>query len=180
MKNSIKNLALVASVAAIVFSARAESKKELKKLEKAAYASFVAQNYTEALSFFTKLDDLSKDKIRYDYMIGMCLLSTENKHTALPYFRSAMVHPSSSFVINYYIGRSYMLAGNYKEANNYLTSYKTQLIEYMAENDFKFSIPASAINDNNRIHMEKTLDDVSALINTCSEKISTFSAQSNQ
>lgn len=178
MKNSIKNLAIAASVAAIVFSAKAETKKELKKLENYAYLSFKAQNYADALVAFTKLDNLSSDKVRYDYMIGMCLMSTENSHTALPYFRSAMVHPTTSFVINYYIGRSYILAGNYQEALNYLTSYKSQLTEYIEETNFKFSINPASINEKNKIHMEKTLEDVAGFMSMCVEKNSTFSAKS--
>lgn len=178
MKNSIKNLAFAASVAAIVFSAKAETKKEIKKLQKSAYAAFKAQNYDQALNTFIKLDELSSDKVRYDYMIGMCLLSSENSHTALPYFRSAMAHETTSFVVNYYVGRSYILAGNYQEALNYLNDYKSQLEAYIDETNFKFSINPSMITDKNRIHMEKTLEDVTGFITMCSEKSTTISAQS--
>ncbi|TAF72284.1 MAG: hypothetical protein EAZ53_16635 [Bacteroidetes bacterium] len=179
VKSSIKNLAIVASVVAIVYSAKAQSNVEFKKLEKSAFAAFKAQKYSEALVQFTKLDNLAEDKVRYDYMIGMCLMSTENKETALPYFRSAMKHETTSFVVNYYLGRAYMNQENYLEAGHYFQTYKEQLREYMNETGFRFkNISSSTINETNRIHMEKTLEDVNSFISLCADKRAEIYAQS--
>lgn len=179
MKSTIKNLAIVASVVAIVYSAKAQTTSELKKLEKSAFATFSAQNYTEALVLFTKLDNLSADQTRYDYMIGMCLMSSENKESALPYLRSAINHETTSFVINYYLGRAYMNQENYIEAGHYFQTYKEQLREYMNETGFRFKkISSSTINDNNRIHMEKTVQDINGFIILCVDKRAEIFAQS--
>lgn len=179
MKNSIKNLAIVASVVAIVYSAKAQNTSEFKKLEKSAFSAFKSQDYSQALVLFTKLDNLSEDKTRFDYMIGMCLMSTENKETALPYFRSAINHPTTSFVINYYLGRVYMNQENYLEAGHYFQTYKEQLKAYMDETGFRFKkVSGVAINETNKIHMEKTLEDVNGFITLCADKRAEIYAQS--
>lgn len=178
MKNSIKNLAIVASVLAIVYSAKAQTEVPFKKLEKSAFLAFKSQDYLQALDLFTKLDEQSTDQTRYDYMIGMCLMSTENKDAALPYFRSAIKHPTTSFVVNYYLGRAYMNQENYLEAGNYFQTYKEQLREYMNETGFKFKkVPSFSINETNRVHLEKTIEDINGFITLCSEKRTEIYAQ---
>lgn len=178
MKNSIKNLAIVASVLAIVYSAKAQTNSEFKKLEKTAFTAFKSQDYTQALVMFTKLDNIVEDKSRYDYMIGMCLMSSENKETALPYFRSAINHPTTSFVVNYYLGRVYMNQENYLEAGHYFQTFKEQLRAFMDETGFKFKkVSTVSMNESNRVHLEKTLEDINGFISLCADKRSEIYAQ---
>ena len=159
---TIATLALV-----LLFSqANAQSDFQEKNLEKLALKLFKAQKYSDALPVYLQLDNMSKDAIKYDYMIGMCYLSTSSKEKALPYFLSAKNHPETSFVINYYLGRAYMIEESYAEAKNYLTIYSDSLTNYIASTGLKFK--NESITEANRFHMEKSLNHVQEFVNECS------------
>jgi tetratricopeptide (TPR) repeat protein len=169
MKTSIKNLTVGLVVAGVTFfsNVNAQSAKEIKQMEKKAYKAFRAQQYDIALTLFTELDKVSKDAVKYDYMIGMCFLSTDTKEKALPYLRTARTHNETSWIVNYYLGRAYMIEGNFIEAGNYLKVYKDSLSTLMAEINFRFKVKPSDINETNRIHMEKSIEDVTGFISQC-------------
>ena len=169
MKTSIKNLTAGLIIAGVAFfsDASAQTQKQIKQMEKQALKAFKSQKYEIALPLYTQLDNMSNDPVRYDYMIGMCYLSSDAKEKALPYLRSAKNHNETSWVVNYYLGRSYMIEGNYLEAGNYLKAYKDSLSNLMSEVNFKFKVLTSEINETNRIHMEKSIEDVNGFITQC-------------
>jgi tetratricopeptide (TPR) repeat protein len=172
MKTSIKSLTIGLIVAGVTFlsEASAQTEKQIKQMEQEGLKAFRAQEYDKALSIYTKLDEVSSDPIKYDYMIGMCYLSTDAKEKALSYLRTAKDHSETSWIVNYYLGRAYMVEGNYLEAGNYLKTYKDSLTVLMSEVNFKFKVKGALINEANRVHMEKTIEDVNGFIAICDSK----------
>ncbi|MDX2189160.1 MAG: hypothetical protein SFY32_04785 [Bacteroidota bacterium] len=169
MKTTIKNITILSALVAslFTFNVNAQSEKQIKVLERHALKAFKKQDYKNALAMYLQLDNMAKDQVRYDYMIGMCYLSSETPEKALPYLRTGKDHPSTSWIVNYYLGRAYFTEGNYIEAGNYLADYKEGLVELL-DAGYRFKkVDLSRIPETNRIHFEKTLDDINKLLAVC-------------
>jgi len=127
----ITTIMLSLSIAAIANNgdnkiAKKES-KVIKKKNHEALNYFETHNYEEALRIYLEIEPESKDKGMVDYMIGMCLLSTEEKDKALDYLKAAEETHRPSFVIHYYLGRAYYEAKDYRRAYQYLSLYNEEL-----------------------------------------------------
>src|SRR4028118_1481363 len=98
MKTSI-TLSLALILTFNIFSSKACGSFNEKKAQKEALNLFKNHEYEKALGLFLKLDSSSKSDGKYDYMIGMCFLSTSEKNKALPYLISASAQKETSFVV---------------------------------------------------------------------------------
>lgn len=148
----------------IISNISAQTKKELNKLEAKAYKAFNNRDYQSALTQFLHLDSITSDPGNYiNYMIGMSYLSTNEKHKALPHLIRAKHGNETSFVVDYYLGRAYLIHENYEAAERHLKAY----IKQLAIRKIQF-INKEEITAENRIHMEKSMNDVVALISLCS------------
>ena len=170
MKNiNFKSAILVLSLVGISLQASAQKKSELvKNLEKDAYAAYMNKEYTKAIESLQHLDTMpSKVAPMYDYWMGMCLLSTDNKAAAIPYLESAKKSDMTSFVVNYYLGRAYLYQGRVEEASKHLGLYAR---EYLSRG-IKFERSEEPVSEAHRVHVEKTLNDVYALLAKCEIEI---------
>jgi hypothetical protein len=144
-------------------NANAQNRRELRKLENSAYKAFNNRDYSAALSQFLHLDSVAVDPGNYfNYMIGMCYLSTNEQSKALPHLIRAKHGSQTSFVVDYYLGRAYLIHENYELAELHFKSYLKQLSIRKVKFVYKGDITAE-----NRIHMEKSMNDVVALISLC-------------
>lgn len=163
MKNLkfLQNLLVIFLLVIFTASLNAQPKK-IKRLEQKALNLFQQKKYNDALQLYLILDSLAEDPAEFDYMIGMCYLSSPNKGNALPYLESAKNSNHASFVVYYYLGRSYHLAHNFDHAIKNYQTYKDSLstikIKFKKTKNFR---------EINRVHMEKSIDDVNRLIEMC-------------
>jgi hypothetical protein len=159
---------LFAALALSSIQLSAQSSFNANKTEDKAMRAFVKRDYEKSLALFIQLDTLSPDPVAwYDYWIGMCLLSSENKLSAIPYLENAKKGGKTSFVIDYYLGRAYLLAGRVEEAKYYLTAYANEF----AARGIKFEHKEVAVNEAHRIHVEKSLKDVYGYLAECDTKL---------
>ncbi len=166
MKKQFIILSISFLLSALMFSqANAQSKRELNKLETQAYRAFGSGDYKLALNLFMHLDSSKADNGNYfDYMIGMCYLSTSENNKALTYLKNAKKEGQTSFVIDYYIGRALFLDKNYIEAEKYLKAYLSELSTL----NYTF-VPKEVKTTENSIHLEKSKNDVLCLVTICEE-----------
>lgn len=166
MKKQLFILSISILISGLMFTqANAQSNKELNKLETQAYRAFGNGDYKLALNLFLHLDSAKVDKGNYfDYMIGMCYLSTPESHKALTYLKNAKKEGQTSFVIDYYIGRALFLDKNYIEAEKYLKFYLSEL------STLNYTFVAKEVKTTeNSIHLEKSKNDVLCLVTICEE-----------
>lgn len=153
-------------LSALLISINANAQQDaayITKLENKSHRAYLAKDYDKALKCLLQLDTLVSYKSHvYDYWIGICLLSTENKLGAIPYLEHAERSNHTSFVVNYYLGRAYMFAGRYEEAKKFLNMYATEL--NMRGTKFE---EEKVISDSHKIHVEKTLSDVHNFLAEC-------------
>lgn len=161
MKIFIQILALSLTLSFNSYSGSKQLTNE-KKLSKEAIKLFKNKEYSKALNLFLELDKIAEESSEYDYMIGMCYLSTEEKNKALSYLISAANSNEVSFVVYYYLGRAYQIEKKYEEAieayQMYLDSLKSNNIIFVAEN---------IENEETKVHIEKTPESVKGLIASC-------------
>lgn len=166
MRNTVNKLATAVLVIASVIASVAQSGRKLRAKENKAIAIFKEHKFSEALPLLLSLKEKSKTT-DFDYMIGICYIGSAESEKALPYFRSALNSEYKTFVINYYIGRAYMLQGNYIEAVNYLTKYQVELKQVMEATSLKFKKTGLEENEVNKIHNEKTPERVASILSEC-------------
>jgi tetratricopeptide (TPR) repeat protein len=148
----------------ICSQATAQSKINVRKLENQADKAFRNKDYTTSLELFKLVSKHSDDHAAYyEYRIGMCLLSTDNKSEAVAHLENAKKCGKTSFVIDYYLGRAYMFAGRFDEAKFYLGSYARQFIAY----GISFRSKEAPINEAHAIHTQKTMNDVYGFLAEC-------------
>lgn len=148
----------------LVLNAQAQTILPVKKLEHKSFRAYLNKDYDKALAYLYQLDTISSEKAPvYDYWIGLCLLSTDNKLAAVPYLENARKSGKPSFVVNYYLGRAYMYAGRWEEAKACLNAYA---LEYLARG-VKFTVKEKPVSEGHRVHVEKTLQDVYNLLAEC-------------
>ena len=142
----------------------AQSKINVRKLENQAERAFRNKDYTTSLELFKLVSKHSDDHAAYyEYRIGMCLLSTDNKSEAITHLENAKKAGKTSFVIDYYLGRAYMFAGRFDEAKFYLGSYARQFIA----SEIIFKTKETPINEGHAIHAQKTMNDVYGFLAEC-------------
>ncbi len=147
----------------------AQASLNVKKTEDKAFRAFLKRDYAKSLELYKQLDTLAPDPVSwYDYWIGMCLLSSDNKLAAIPYLEKAKSGGHTSFVIDYYLGRAYLLAGRLEEAKMHLTSYAD---EFLA-NGINFEHKETIMSEGHRIHAEKSLENVRILLAECDARLS--------
>lgn len=157
-------MALVLGSILICSQTNAQSKINVRKLENQADKAFSNKDYTTSLELFKLVSKLSDDHAAYyEYRIGMCLLSTDNKLEAVAHLENAKKCGKTSFVIDYYLGRAYMFAGRYDEAKFYLGSYARQFIAY----GISFRSKETPINEAHAVHAQKTMNDVYSFLAEC-------------
>ncbi|MDX2196154.1 MAG: hypothetical protein NW207_07030 [Cytophagales bacterium] len=166
MKSNIKNLTIAILISGLSFISNAQTKREIRRMEDHAMKAFSQLKYREALPIYLQLKSVSNDPTAYDYMIGMCLLSTEQKSKAISYLESGKNHESTSFVVNYYLGRAYMIAGNYEKAESYLETYAYELKNYIKKYNLTLR-PQPNVPEDVKIHTEKSLDHANGFIAEC-------------
>lgn len=166
MKKQLLILAISFFISGLMFTQTyAQSKRKLNKLETQAYRAFGNGDYKLALNLFMHLDSTKVDNGNYfDYMIGMCYLSTSESHKALTYLKNAKKEGQTSFVIDYYIGRAFFLDKNYIEAEKYLKAYLSELSAL----NYTFVAKEEKTKENS-IHLEKSKNDVLCLVTICEE-----------
>lgn len=165
MKTKIIKIALLLAMSVLFLGiqSKAQSAKEIVKLQDKAYRAYLNKNYDKASRLLIQLDTISVDaNAVYDYWIGMCLLSTDNKVSAIPYLEKAKQVGKTSFVVDYYLGRAYLYAGKFEEAKQHLIAYAN---EFSARGiRFRKELVKS---ESHRIHVQKSLDDVYGFIAQC-------------
>ena len=161
MKTSL-TLTLALILTFNIFSTKACGTFNKKKAEKEAFDLFKKHDYEKALAVFLKLDSASTELGQYDYMIGMCYLSTPSKAKALSYLISASKQEETSFVVNYYLGRALQMENKFEEA---IAAYKIYL-ESLENLGIKFR-DEKLSTQANQVHAEKTPELVSSLISQC-------------
>ncbi len=163
--NSIRTYFLICS-SALILGTQANAQQDaayITKLENKSHKAYLAKDYHTALNCLLPLDTLVSYKSHvYDYWIGICLLSTENKLGAIPYLEHAQRSKRTSFVVNYYLGRAYLFAGRYEEAKKFLNIYAREL----NRRGTKFE-EEKVVSESHKIHVEKTLTDVYGLLAEC-------------
>ena len=166
MKSNTLKTHFFVCLSALLLSISANAQQDaayITKLENKSHRAYLNKNYQQALKCLLQLDTLVSYKSHvYDYWIGICLLSTENKLAAIPYLEHAERSNHTSFVVNYYLGRAYMFAERYEEAKNFLNVYAAEL--NMRGTKFE---EEKVVNDSHKIHVEKTLTDVYGLLTEC-------------
>ena len=164
MKSPILKIVLVFIVTVVLFgSVDAQSKRELRRLENKAYKAFNQRDYSGALTQFLHLDSIAADSGNYfNYMIGMCYMSSSEQYKALSHLVLAKNGNETSFVVDYYLGRSYLINKNFEAAEFHLRAY----IKQLSVRKIKF-INKEEVTGINRIHFEKSMNDVVALIALC-------------
>lgn len=171
-KNYFLSIALSITVLSISTKTIAQTANQAK-LEKNALAAFQSKNYDLALSKYLILDSLSSNPYQYDYMVGMCYLSTNEKDKALSYLITAKDHGNNSFVVNYYLGRAYLNDGNFLSAVNSFKVYSDSLNTMLSEINFRFR-KTNEPNEKMRVHIEKSLSDVNGLVAQCEAKLEEY------
>ncbi len=166
MKTKAITTGIVLILSSILFgtNANAQASVNLKKLEAKADRAYYKKDYKKALELFTRIDSLAHDPISYyDYRIGMCLLSTDNKLDAIPYLENAKKGGQLSFAIDYYLGRAYLFAAMHEEAKFYLSAYARQ---FMASG-MQFTVNEAPTSAEHAVHVEKTMNDVYGFLAVC-------------
>lgn len=176
---NMKSLILGLTISILSFSNI--NAQDVKLMEKKALESFKNQNYEKALGQYLELDAINpaSKKGKYDYMIGMCYLSTSEKTKALPFLENAKENHKTSYVVYYYLGRAYMIEGNFEKATENLKIYQELLEAHVKMARLKFTLP-SDMTDASRVHLEKTPEVVSELIAQCEAITSKNLEQSSQ
>lgn len=156
------------------FKANAQKSLKIRILQDKAFNAYLKQDYEKAVTCLLQLDSIAPDSHAvYDYWIGMCLLSTENKLAAIPYLEKAKQTGKTSFVINYYLGRAYLFAGRTEDARAHFNAYSKEFSIRGVR--FKKEVPLSVAHS---IHTQKSLEDVNFFLAQCNGKTedSSFSA----
>lgn len=139
---------------------------------------------------FRKLDSITNNEYDYyDYMIGMCLLSTNDdshKIEAIQYLENYKIniqkhhvnntidynleraYTHTSFTIDYYLGRAYHFNKRYDEAKVYLYRY----VKKLETSKIVFDVTTDS-----NIHSEKNTTDVYKYIVDCEKKTMFFDDQ---
>ncbi|TAH26832.1 MAG: hypothetical protein EAZ07_02855 [Cytophagales bacterium] len=153
----------------ITFAAKAETAKEIlrRKIKTEALSFFNSKQYDKALDLYLQINDESVEKGQIDYMIGMCYMSSNEKHKALPYLISASNSNQNTFVVNYYLGKAFYNAGDYGNAALHLEKY----IKDLATCKGLVFKKVKNINDQHKVHYEKTDKDVQKVIDACKTKL---------
>jgi tetratricopeptide (TPR) repeat protein len=178
MKTIFKFTQAIVVMMGITFAAKAETAKEIlrNKIKSEALSLFNNKEYDKALYLYLSIanDELEKGKL--DYMIGMCYMSTNDKHKALTYLVNAHASNQNTFVVNYYLGKAYYNAGDYHNALAYLTEYTNELsqIEGLVFKKVK-NVP-----DAHKVHYEKSLTDVNKVIEICKSKINKTNTEASK
>ncbi|MEY3416530.1 MAG: hypothetical protein RL711_1472 [Bacteroidota bacterium] len=164
MKSPILKTIFIFIISSIIaFNTNAQSKRALRQLENKAYKAFNERAYASALTQFLHLDSITSDPGNYfNYMIGMCYMSSAEQHKALPHLIRAKHGNETSFVVDYYLGRAYLVHENYAAAERHLKVY----IKQLAARNITF-VNKENVTGINRIHFEKSMNDVVALIALC-------------
>ena len=125
---------------------------------------FIKQDYAHAYSILNRLYETSENPKQYSFLLGMCAISLEtDKEIALKYFLEAKELEKTSFVINYYLGRTYLHLGNFNEAVISFNSY----LEEMYKLDKPVEFKTVEVNEVNQYHMEKSIAHVYGFIASC-------------
>jgi len=143
----------------------------IKKTQLDVLKKISNKNYDDALEILIYLKEIDTNQImNYNYLIGMCYISTENfKEKALLYLLKADNHESKTFVLDYYIGRAYLINGDKQKAFDYLNKY----IKNMRSLELKgFRFKKSVFeNDDISIHFQKSSEDVVKLLSQYNDNI---------
>lgn len=90
--------------------------------------------YMKALEYFEKAYAFNPNSAELNFKIGVCHVHSTHKVKAIPYFKEAYKrNPTVDPFINYYMGLTNQLEGNFKEAITFYTTFET---EYRKADDF--------------------------------------------
>jgi outer membrane protein OmpA-like peptidoglycan-associated protein/tetratricopeptide (TPR) repeat protein len=95
-----------------------------KKLEHEAKELFRAEEYTQALPVYLKLDSLIPNNASYNYHAGVCYLNSHNKAKSLPYLEKALQLGYKDAHFNLYLGKAYHLNHKFDQAITNFQIYK--------------------------------------------------------
>jgi outer membrane protein OmpA-like peptidoglycan-associated protein/tetratricopeptide (TPR) repeat protein len=96
-----------------------------KNIEKIAKEYFRAEEYTQALPLYLKLDSLKPDNSHINARLGICYLHSEFRFNALPFLEKAKKSGYSRDHMDFYLGRAYHLGHQFDLAiQNYEQSLK--------------------------------------------------------
>ena len=83
------------------------------------------QSFLAALKHFQKAQEFNPNNAELNYKIGVCYAYTTYKERAIPYIKKAYeLNPEVDPFINYYLGITSQLEGNYSEAINYFNRFE--------------------------------------------------------
>lgn len=163
----MKKILLLLTLLTFSLVSFSQKKYNIPHLKQTAFKEFGNRNYDEALELFFLLQHIDTNKaVNYHYLIGMCYISTENfKEKALEHLLKGSKHKSKTFVIDYYIGRAYLIHGHFDKALYHLGKYKDK-IDSLEASGFKFK--KELVEDENiKIHFEKSSEDVTKYLLIC-------------
>ncbi len=152
---------------AVLFSATASDKKNVKKIKTEALNYFETHQYASALHLYLQLDGKTKDDGMVKYMIGMCYLSSDEKDKALAYLLAAQRSERPSFVLNYYIGKAYLLQKNYYKAAQYLNIYYSKISKI----DNIIFKAYDNVPQEHLVHYQKSANEVYNVIKFCETQL---------
>lgn len=90
--------------------------------------------YLKALEYFEKAHAFNPNSAELNFKIGVCHAHSTSKVKCIPYFKDAYKrNPTVDPFINYYMGLTNQLEGNFKEAITFYTTFET---EYRKADDF--------------------------------------------
>ncbi|MBK9542778.1 MAG: PD40 domain-containing protein [Bacteroidetes bacterium] len=95
-------------------------------LKKKADRFYNAQDYEPALPLYSQLLSLYPKDAVYNYRYGVCLISAgKDKVNSISYLEFASTQATVDPDVWYYLGKGYMLAGNFQNAKKVFEQFKT-------------------------------------------------------
>lgn len=99
-----------------------------KKLETEANNLFSKKLYSEALSYYLKIDSLERTSPEINYKIGICYLNSGSKNSAVPHLKNASDSDKMPNDIWYYLGQAHHYTHQFDEAVKAYEKYKNLLV----------------------------------------------------